>query len=114
MASKTATQPVSNADDPASIWERIDAAGHYWSRCNGSAPNSQTIGLAGSHYQCGLRKSADMTVGYFENRVFLLRTDRFPARRTATGDDGMNPGATGILKITKPAAAKTYRVWLVN
>lgn len=25
-----------------------------------------------------------------------------------TGDDVMNPGATAILKVTKPTAAKTY------
>ena len=30
------------------------------------------------------------------------------------GDDVMNPGATDVLKVTKPAAAKTYRVWLVK
>ena len=29
-------------------------------------------------------------------------------------DDVVNPGATAILKVTKPAAAKTHRVWLVK
>lgn len=32
----------------------------------------------------------------------------------ATGDDVMNPGAVAILKVARPAAAKTYRVWLVK
>jgi hypothetical protein len=68
----------------------------------------------GTHYQGGLRESADIMVDFYDDQGFLLRTDRFPARRTATGDDVMNPGATAILKVTKPTAAKTYRVWLVK
>jgi hypothetical protein len=68
----------------------------------------------GTHYQGGLRESADIMVDFYDDRGFLIRTDRFPARRTATGDDVMNPGATAVLKITKPVAAKTYRVWLVK
>ena len=43
-----------------------------------------------------------------------FRNDRFPARRTATGDDVMTPDATAVLKVTKPAAVKTFRVWLVK
>ena len=68
----------------------------------------------GTHYQGGLRESADVMVDFYDDQGFLLRTDRYPARRTATGDDVMNPGATAILKVTKPTAAKTYRVWLVK
>lgn len=68
----------------------------------------------GTHYQGGLRESADIMVDFYNDQGFLLRTDRFPARRTATGDDVMNPGATAVLKVTKPTAAKTYRVWLVK
>ena len=68
----------------------------------------------GTHYQGGLRESADIMVDFFNDQGFLLRNDRFPARRTATGDDVMNPGATAVLKVTKPTAAKTYRVWLVK
>lgn len=68
----------------------------------------------GTHYQGGLRESADIMVDFYDDQGFLLRTDRFQARRTATGDDVMNPGATAILKVTKPTAAKTYRVWLVK
>jgi hypothetical protein len=30
------------------------------------------------------------------------------------GHDVVNPGTTAILKVTKPTAAKTYRVWLVR
>jgi len=68
----------------------------------------------GTHYQGGLRESADVMVDFYDDQGFLLRTDRYPARRTATGDDVMNPGATAILKVTKPTVAKTYRVWLVK
>ena len=53
-------------------------------------------------------------VDFYENQGFLIRTDRFLARRTATSDDVTHPGATAILKVTKPAAAKTHRVWLVK
>jgi hypothetical protein len=53
-------------------------------------------------------------VDFYADQGFLIRNERFPACRTATGDDVMNPGATVILKVTKPAAAKTYRVWLVK
>ncbi|MBU6482490.1 MAG: hypothetical protein KGS09_18345 [Nitrospirae bacterium] len=68
----------------------------------------------GTHYQDGLRESADIMVDFYDDQGFLIRTDRFPARRAATGDDVMNPGATAILKVSKPPAAKTYRVWLVK
>jgi len=53
-------------------------------------------------------------VDFYGDQGFLIRTDRFPGCRTAMGDDVMNPGATAILKVTKPAAAKTHRVWLVK
>ena len=48
---------------------------------------------------------------FYDHHGFLLRTDRFPAHRTATDDDVINPGTTAVLKVTKPATAKTYRVW---
>lgn len=68
----------------------------------------------GTHYQGGLRESADIMVDFYDAQGLLIRTDRFPARRTASGDDVLNPGATALLKVPKPAAAKTYRVWLVK
>ena len=68
----------------------------------------------GTHYQVGLRESTDIMVDFYDDLGFLLRTDRFPTRRTATGENVINPGATVVLKITKPTAAKTYRVWLVK
>jgi hypothetical protein len=68
----------------------------------------------GTRYQGGLRESADIMVDFYGDQGFLIRTDRFQARRTATGDDVMNPGATAILNVANPAAAKTYRVWLVK
>jgi hypothetical protein len=68
----------------------------------------------GTHYPDGLRESADIMVDSYDDQGFLLRTDRFPARRTPTGEDVMNPGATAVPKVRKPAAAKTYRVCLVK
>ena len=68
----------------------------------------------GTHYQGGLRESADIMVDFYDEQGQLIRTERYPARRTPTGDDIMNPGAVAILKVPKPAAAKTYRVWLVK
>jgi hypothetical protein len=68
----------------------------------------------GTHYQGGLRESADIMVDFYDDQGFLIRNDRFPARRTAEGDDVMYPGATAVLKFAKPAATKSYRVWLVK
>ncbi|HEX7766205.1 MAG TPA: hypothetical protein VF443_05790, partial [Nitrospira sp.] len=68
----------------------------------------------GTHYQGGLRESADIMVDFYDEQGLLLKTERYPARRTATGDDVMNPGAIAVLKVTKPAGSKTYRAWLVK
>jgi len=68
----------------------------------------------GTHYQGGLRELVGIMMDLYDDQGYLIRTDQFPARRTATGDNVMNPGATAVLKVTKPAAAKTYRVWLVR
>ncbi len=68
----------------------------------------------GTHYQGGLRESADILVDFYDNQGLLIRTDRFPARRTASGEDVLNPGAVAILKVAKPAGTKTHRVWLVK
>jgi hypothetical protein len=68
----------------------------------------------GTHYQGGLRESADIMVDFYDGQGLLIRTDRFPARRTASGEDVLNPGAVAILKIAKPAGTKTHRVWLVK
>jgi hypothetical protein len=68
----------------------------------------------GTHYQGGLRESADIMVDFYDEQGLLMKTDRYPARRTVTGDDVMNPGAIAVLKVTKPAGSKTYRAWLVK
>ncbi|MDO8354889.1 MAG: hypothetical protein Q7U76_00660 [Nitrospirota bacterium] len=68
----------------------------------------------GTHYQGGLRESADIMVDFYDGQGLLIRTDRFPARRTASGEDVLNPGAVAILKVAKPAGTKTHRVWLVK
>lgn len=68
----------------------------------------------GTHYQGGLRESADIMVDFYDEQGLLIRTERYPARRTPAGDDIMNPGAVAVLKVARPATAKTYRVWLVK
>ena len=40
--------------------------------------------------------------------------DGHPPARINTSDDVVNPGTTATRKVTKPAAAKTYLVWLVR
>ena len=67
-----------------------------------------------THYQGGLRDSADIMVDFYDAQGLLLVTRRYEARRTITGEDVMSPGAVGVLQVPKPAAAKTYRVWLVK
>ena len=67
----------------------------------------------GTPYQDGLRESADIMVDFDDGQGFLIRTDRFPARRTATGDDVMNAGATVVLKVPKPAQPRPI-VFLVK
>jgi hypothetical protein len=68
----------------------------------------------GTHYQGGLRESADIMVDFYDEQGLLLYSQRYEARRTVSGEDIMSPGAVGILQVAKPAAAKTYRVWLVK
>jgi hypothetical protein len=68
----------------------------------------------GTAYQGGLRESADVMVDFYDEQGILVRSSRHPARKTATGDDVMNPGEVGTLKIAKPLNAKTFRVWVVK
>jgi hypothetical protein len=67
-----------------------------------------------THYQGGLRDQADIMVDFYDAQGLLLISRRYEARRTITGEDVMSPGAIGVLQVQKPAAAKTYRVWLVR
>ena len=39
---------------------------------------------------------------------------QYQALKPLDGPDVMNPRATAVLTVTKPAAAKTYRLWLVK
>jgi hypothetical protein len=68
----------------------------------------------GTHYQGGFRESADIMVDFYDDQGILIQSERYEARRTATGEDVMSPGAVGMLQVTKPTGAKTYRVWLVK
>ncbi len=68
----------------------------------------------GTAYQGSLREAADVMVDFYDDQGALLRSTRYPARRTAAGDDVMNPGEVGTLKVAKPLNTKTYRVWVVK
>jgi len=68
----------------------------------------------GTAYQGGLRESADVMVDFYDDQGLLVRSSRHPARKTVAGDDVMNPGEVGTLRIAKPVNAKTYRVWVVK
>lgn len=68
----------------------------------------------GTHYQGGLRESAEIMVDFYDDAGLLMKTERYPARRTQSGDDVMNAGAIAAVKATKPARAKTFRVWLTK
>ncbi len=68
----------------------------------------------GTHYQGGLRDSANIMVDFFDDQGLLVHSERYEARRTPTGEDVMSPGAVAVLKVAKPRAAKTYHVWLVK
>lgn len=67
-----------------------------------------------THYQGGLRETADIMVDFFDERGHLLKTERYPARRTAGGEDVLNPGSVAVLKVPKPAGATSYRPWVVK
>ncbi|MFO0707311.1 MAG: hypothetical protein U0412_10720 [Nitrospira sp.] len=67
-----------------------------------------------THYQGGLREIADIMVDFYDEQGRLLKTDRYPARRTPGGEDIINPGVTAILKIPKPDGVKTFHPWVVK
>lgn len=68
----------------------------------------------GTHYQGGLRETAEIMVDFFDEAGGLIQTQRYPARRTPVGDDVLNPGAIAVLNVTKPLGAKSFRAWLVK
>ncbi len=65
-------------------------------------------------YDGGLREHADLMVDFYDEQGTLIRSDRYPARKTDSGDDVVNPGEIGVRKIGKPLNAKSYRVWVVK
>ena len=67
-----------------------------------------------THYQGGLRDAAHIMVDFYDEQGLLLYSQRFEAWRTSSGEDVMSPGAIGMIQVPRPAAAKTYRVWLVK
>ena len=65
-------------------------------------------------YAGSLQGLADVMVDFYDGDGVLIRTYRHPARRTLGGDDVMQPGQIGVVKVPRPLHAKTYRVWLVK
>ena len=65
-------------------------------------------------YQGSLQGLADVMVDFYDSEGILIRTYRHPARRTLAGDDVMQPGQIGVLKVPRPLNSKSYRVWLVK
>ncbi|HET6675896.1 MAG TPA: hypothetical protein VFG71_11170 [Nitrospiraceae bacterium] len=65
-------------------------------------------------YAGSLQGLADVMVDFYDGEGVLIRTYRHPARQTSGGDDVMQPGQIGVLKVPKPLHAKSYRVWLVK
>ncbi len=65
-------------------------------------------------YAGSLQGLADVMVDFYDGEGVLIRTYRHPARRTSGGEDVMQPGQIGVLKVPKPLRAKSYRVWLVK
>ncbi|GKS57694.1 hypothetical protein YTPLAS18_12210 [Nitrospira sp.] len=65
-------------------------------------------------YPGSLREEANIMVEFYDAYGRLIAQSRYPARKTETGEDVMTPGEVGSLTIIKPAAAKSYRVWVPN
>ncbi|HJR77946.1 MAG TPA: hypothetical protein VJ805_13275 [Nitrospiraceae bacterium] len=65
-------------------------------------------------YDGSLQGLADVMVDFYDSEGILIRTVRHPARRTLAGDDVMQPGQIGVLKVPRPLNTKSYRVWLVK
>ncbi len=74
----------------------------------------QRLDWLNTAYDGGLREHADLMVDFYDEQGTLIRTERYPARQTESGDDVMNPGEIGVRKIAKPLNAKSYRVWVVK
>lgn len=64
-------------------------------------------------YDGSLRESADIMIDFYDEQGLPIRSERYPARKTAYGET-MNPGETGRHKFTKPPGTKSYRTWLVK
>jgi hypothetical protein len=65
-------------------------------------------------YDGSLQGLADVMVDFYDGEGILIRTYRYPARRTPAGDDVMQPGQIGVLRVPRPLNSKSYRVWLVK
>ena len=61
-------------------------------------------------YPGSLQGLADVMVDFYDGEGILIRTYRHPARRTLAGDDIMQPGQIGVLKVPRPLNTKNYRV----
>ena len=64
-------------------------------------------------YDGSLRESADIMIDFYDEQGQPIRSERYPARKTAYGEV-MNPGEIGRHKFAKPPGTKSYRAWLVK
>jgi len=65
-------------------------------------------------YDGSLQDSANVMIDFYDSKGVLTGSDRYPARKTSTGEDIMAAGRTGVITFKKPVNARSYRVWLVK
>jgi hypothetical protein len=65
-------------------------------------------------YDGSLQDSANVMIDFYDSTGALTGSDRYPARKTSSGEDIMAVGRTGVVTFKKPANARSYRVWLVK
>jgi hypothetical protein len=65
-------------------------------------------------YPGTLRESADIMVDFYDRAGMLIKVDRFPARYAGSGQNVLNPGMLGLLKLPAPLGTASYRVWVVQ
>ncbi len=65
-------------------------------------------------YDGSLQDSANVMIDFYDDTGLLTGSDRYPARKTTSGEDIMTAGRIGVIKFKKPLNARSYRVWLVK
>lgn len=65
-------------------------------------------------YDGSLQDSANVMIDFYDDNGVLTGSDRYPARKTSSGEDIMTAGRIGIIKFKRPLNTRSYRVWLVK